>query len=163
MTVEAKKEREPWEKYGPRGKQMLAFLKLMDTLTHDQWATVGKITDDSDIDEQLAANEEWGKVRVSAAMNSAISSAARRYRPQYDQEKVGLYIRSGIRNAKTCAVNIIALADRITPWAVEVYLRPFVRAGLDLSSVLPEGMDISHPIPHDQPDHQESASPEGPD
>ncbi|WP_182858710.1 hypothetical protein [Propionibacterium ruminifibrarum] len=42
----------------------------------------------------------------------------------------------------------MGIADRLPAWAVEVILRPFVKAGVDLSPVLPEGMDISRPLPH---------------
>ena len=47
------------------------------------------------------------------------------------------------------AVYIVGIADRLPAWSVEVILRPFVRAGVDLSSVLPAGMDVGHPLPHE--------------
>ena len=81
-----------------------------------------------------------------------MSSLGDRYRPRYDKEAVDLYTRGGVREAKGVAIYIVGIADRLPAWAVEVFLRPFVRAGVDLSSVLPEGMDISHPLPHDDDD-----------
>jgi len=85
-------------------------------------------------------------------VKKALSSLADRYRPQHDKGAVDRYTRGGIREEKGDAIYTVGIADRLPVWAVEVFLRPFVKAGVDLSAVLPEGMDISHPLPHDDDD-----------
>ena len=153
-----KRVREPWEKYGPRGRQVEVFLSLMDSLSQEQWVTVGETRKNFDFEEYNDADAEWDKVSVSATVNRALSSAGDRYMPKYDDENVDRYTRGGIRGAKLVAPFIVGIADRLPAWAVEVYLRPFVQAGVDFSSVLPEGMDVSHPIPHDGPSGDDEPS-----
>ncbi|WP_314905924.1 hypothetical protein [Propionibacterium acidifaciens] len=147
-----KRVREPWEKYGPRGREVEAFVGLMDSMSHDQWVTVGETRENNDFGEYNEALLECRKVSISATVKKALSSLGDRYRPRYDKEVVDLYTRGGVRGAKSVAPPVVGIADRLPAWAVEVILRPFVRAGVDLSSVLPEGMDISHPLPHGDDD-----------
>ena len=151
-----KRVRESWEKYGSRGREVETFLSLMDSMSHDQWVVVGETYENSDDNEYYSAHKEWREVSVSAAVKKALSSLGDRYRPRYDKEAVDLYTRGGVREAKGVAIYIVGIADRLPAWAVEVFLRPFVRAGVDLSSVLPEGMDISHPLPHGDDDDDPS-------
>ena len=147
-----KRARESWEKYGRRGREVEAFIGLMDAMSHDQWVTVGETEKNNVFDEYMAALQECKKISISATVVKALSSLGDRYQPQYDDEIVGRYTRGGVRNAKSIAPHIVGIADRLPAWAVEVLLRPFVKAGVDLSPVLPEGMDISHPLPHDDDD-----------
>ena len=141
--------RESWEKYGRRGREVEAFVGLMDSMSHDQWVVVGEVEKNNDLAKSIKALQECKKISISATVNKALSSLGDRYRPRYDKEAVDLYTRGGVREAKGVAIYIVGIADRLPAWAVEVFLRPFVRAGVDLSSVLPEGMDISHPLPHE--------------
>ena len=143
-----KRVRESWEKYGPRGRQVESFVGLMDSMSHEQWVVVGETEKNHDFDEYGEALDEWRKVSVSAAVSRALSSLGTYYQPNYDRGAVERYTRGGIRDAVSVAPDIIGIADRLPTWAVEVLLRSFVRAGVDLSSVLPEGMDVSHPLPH---------------
>ena len=153
-----KRVREPWEKYGPRGRQVEEFVTLLDGVSQDQWVLVGKVQRSHNRDEYMQAHKEWSKVRLSATVDKALSSLCDRYRPGYDKSNVGLYTRGGIRDAKSVALFIVGIADRLPAWAVEVLLRSFVQAGVDFSSVLPEGMDVSHPIPHDEPSGGDESS-----
>lgn len=143
-----KRVRESWEKYGRRGREVEAFVGLMDSMSHDQWVTVGETEKNNVFDEYMGALQECKKISISATVVKALSSLGDRYRPQYDDEAVGRYTRGGVRDAKSIAPYIVGIADRLPAWAVEVILRPFVKAGVDLSPVLPEGMDISRPLPH---------------
>ncbi|MBE6476786.1 MAG: hypothetical protein E7Z97_01760 [Propionibacteriaceae bacterium] len=147
-----KRVREPWEKYGPRGREVEAFIELMDSMSHDQWVVVGETRKNDDFDEHMGALREWDKISMSATVEKALSSLGDRYIPKYNDETVGRYTRGGALSAKSIAPHIVGIADRLPAWAVEVLLRPFVKAGVDLSSVLPEGMDISHPLPRDDDD-----------
>lgn len=144
-----KRAREPWEKYGRRGRQVEAFIGLMDSMSHDQWIVVGETVKNHDHDEYIKALQECDKVSISATTERALSSLGDRYRPQYDDEAVGRYTRGGVRGAKSIAPLVVGIADRLPVWAVEVLLRPFVKAGVDLSAVPPESMDISRPLPHE--------------
>ncbi len=121
-------------------------------MSHDQWVVVGETRENRDFHEYDEALKECDKVSISATVEKALSSLGDRYRPQYDKETVDRYTRGGVRNAKSIAPHIVGIADRLPVWAVEVLLRPFVKAGVDLSSVLPEGMDISRPLPRDDDD-----------
>ena len=147
-----KRVRESWEKYGSRGREVETFVGLMDTMSHDQWIVVGETEENHDFHEYDEALQESLKISISATAEKALSSLGDRYRPRYDDEAVGRYTRGGVRDAKSIAPYIVSIVDRLPAWAAEVILRPFVRAGVDLSSVLPEGMDISHPLPHDDDD-----------
>ena len=147
-----KRVREPWEKYGPRGRQVEVLVELMDSMSHDQWIAVGETVKNHDHNEYIKALQECDKVSISATVEKALSSLGDRYRPQYDKETVGRYTRGGVRGAKSIAPLVVGIADRLPAWAVEVLLRPFVKAGVDLSAVLPEGMDISCPLPRDDDD-----------
>ncbi|MBE6476783.1 MAG: hypothetical protein E7Z97_01745 [Propionibacteriaceae bacterium] len=142
-----KRVRESWEKYGRRGREVEAFVELMGSMSHDQWIVVGETVKNHGHDEYIKALQECDKVSISATVEKALSSLGDRFRPQYDKEAVGRYTRGGVRGAKSIAPYIVGIADRLPAWAVEVLLRPFVKAGVDLSSVLPEGMDISRPLP----------------
>ena len=142
-----KRVREPWEKYGSRGREVEAFVDLMDSMSHDQWIVVGETYESSDSAEYYDAHKKWREVSVSVTVGRALTSLGDRYRPQYDKSAVNRYTRGGIREAKGVAIYIVGIADQLPVWAVEVLLRPFVKAGVDLSSVLPEGMDISRPLP----------------
>lgn len=144
-----KRVRESWEKYGRRGREVEAFVELMDAMSHDQWVTVGETEENNVFDEYMEALRECQSVSVSATVKKALSSLGDRYRPQYDKATVSRYTRGGVRNAKSVAPLVVGIADRLPAWAVEVLLRPFVKAGVDLSAVLPEGMDISRPLPHE--------------
>ncbi|WP_147436621.1 hypothetical protein [Propionibacterium australiense] len=143
-----KRVRESWEKYGRRGREVEALVELMDAMSHDQWVAVGEAEKNNDLDKSIKALQECKKISMSATVKKALSSLGDRYRPRYDKETVGRYTRGGIRDVKSIAPLIVGIADRLPAWAVEVLLRPFTKAGVDLSPVLPEGMDISHPLPH---------------
>ena len=147
--VASKRVRESWEKYGPRGREVETLVELMDSMSHDQWVVVGEVEKNNDRDKSIKALRECRKISISATVKKALSSLDDRYRPQYDDEAVDRYTRGGVRDAKSIAPLVVGIADRLPAWAVEVLLRPFVRAGADLSSVLPAGMDVSHPLPHD--------------
>ena len=135
-------------KYGPRGRQVEAFVGLMDGMSHDQWMIVGEGKRNNNYGEYGEALAEWHRVGVSATVDKALSSLGGRYQPNYDSAAAKRSVRAGINNVVGVAPYIVGIADRLPVWVVEVFLRPFVRAGVDLSSVLPEGMDVSRPLPH---------------
>ncbi|WP_147385448.1 hypothetical protein [Propionibacterium ruminifibrarum] len=116
-------------------------------MSHDQWVVVGETKDDLDFDEYAWALEQCLETGISATTERMLVALGDCYQPQYDDESVGRYTREGVCYAKSIAPYIVGIADRLPVWAVEVLLRPFVKAGVDLSSVLPEGMDISRPLP----------------
>ncbi|RLP06012.1 hypothetical protein [Propionibacterium australiense] len=144
-----KRVREPWEKYGRRGREVEAFVELMDSMSHDQWVVVGETRENRDLHEYGEALKEWHKISMSATVEKALSSLGDRHVPKYDDETVDRYTRGGALSAKSIAPYSVGIADRLPAWAVEVLLRPFVKAGVDLSPVLPEGMDMSRPLPHE--------------
>ena len=147
-----KRVRESWEKYGPRGREVVAFVELMDSMSHDQWIVVGETAERREFDEYVDARQECMKIGIPVVDETILSSLGDDYRPQYDKDTVSIYMRGQISGAKSVAPLVVGIADRLPVWAVEVLLRPFVKAGVDLSAVLPDGMDISHPLPRDDDD-----------
>ena len=90
-----KRVRESWEKYGRRGREVEAFIGLMDSMSHDQWVTVGETGENHDHGEYNEALLECKEISISATVVKALSSLGDRYRPQYDKETVDLYTRGG--------------------------------------------------------------------
>ena len=69
-----KRVREQWEKYGRRGRQVEAFIGLMDSMSHDQWVVVGETRENRDFHEYDEALKECDKVSISATVEKALSS-----------------------------------------------------------------------------------------